>query len=258
MADVPCRLEYSRPNEGYIQSHKREPTRTPTVGVCILISCSIPRPLPQWFAILPAIGSQNPVKSISLIPFTGRWSLRSGLSCLLLHLGMRAHRRIHSLREVNGAIRIHADGLNSFRSLKGPGLPSGPGPTLFCSRLRSQRQAVPTDHVLYEKNKIQAVAARRRVRPGAVHWQPQPIKWKWKCKFKSKFMPQKKKIRHKSRIWSFMKSCWCASRLDYKARRDGVTHYSYGEGFLAHLPQEVRDSAEVTRSRRGNLSSCTL
>ena len=31
--------------------------------------------------------------------------------------------------------------------------------------------------------------------------------------------------------------------------RDGVTHYSYGEGFLAHLPKEVRDSAEVTRSR---------
>ena len=36
--------------------------------------------------------------------------------------------------------------------------------------------------------------------------------------------------------------------------RDGVTHYSYGEGFLAHLPKEVRDSAEVTRSRPGRVS----
>ena len=149
MADVPCRLEYSRPNEGYIQSHKREPTRTPTVGVCILISCSIPRPLPQWFAILPAIGSQNPVKSISLIPFTGRWSLRSGLSCLLLHLGMRAHRRIHSLREVNGAIRIHADGLNSFRSLKGPGRVCPPGLGRLCSVAVSGRSGKPSRLTTY-------------------------------------------------------------------------------------------------------------
>ena len=36
--------------------------------------------------------------------------------------------------------------------------------------------------------------------------------------------------------------------------RDGVTHYSYGEGFLAHLPKEVRVSLPNSRQRPPSIS----
>ena len=32
----------------------------------------------------------------------------------------------------------------------------------------------------------------------------------------------------------------CVAQYCKPPPRDGVTHYSYGEGFLAHLPKEVR------------------